>query len=132
MTDKGYNLQLKRVRALKKKWFSKLGMGWWKIDINYYDIPRKADLKTAYSPKIMNGYWESAMVTCCDPFYLTASIEVYTPIIKNMSDEELEETFLHECMHIFLSPMHAQKTADQEEQVATRLARAFIWSTKNE
>jgi hypothetical protein len=126
MTDKEYEKQKKRIQKLIRKWVKRLGLGWWKIDFNYHRELRNEP--TNYNP---NGEWNCPMATGSDFYYLTASVDVYLSVIKDVSDELLEECFLHEMMHIFLKPMSTGKTAKEEELVATKLARAFIWSQKD-
>jgi len=70
------------------------------------------------------------MATRADYNYLQATIIAYLPQVKELTDDDLEETYLHECMHILLSPMKHKSLAKEEELVATQLARAFIWSKK--
>lgn len=128
MTDKEYEAQKKRIRRLTKKWFHKLGLGWWKIDIEYSRVSSDPFEKTAYSPKLISGKWVSVMATSADPWYRKALITCYLPEVSTLDDEELEETYLHELMHVFLSPMKNPKFAKEEEAVAQSLAKAFIWS----
>ena len=128
MTDKEYEFQKKRIRRLIKKWIKPIGLNWWKIDIEYDRGIRDDNSNPAYSPKVVKGKWVTMMETNCDPYYLKANIVCYLPDVARIEDEELEETFLHELMHIFLSPMKSKQKAKEEELVATKLAQAFIWS----
>lgn len=131
MTDKEYKQQKERVRKLIKRWVRPLGLNWWKIDF-VYERSEKTQDDTDYSPKAIKGKWTCALDTSCDPYYLTAEIRAFLPILQDINDEDLEEYFVHELMHVFLSPMHSKKTAKEEEQVATKLAQAFIWSRDSE
>ena len=128
MNDKEYKVQKERIRKLIKKWVKSLGLNWYEITFEYERGIRTDTTPTAYSPKVVKGVWETVMETEVDPYYGRAVIVCYLGVIKNLEDQDLEETFLHECMHIFLSPMHNKKENKQEELVATRLAKAFIWS----
>lgn len=130
MTDKEYKEQKQRIRKLIKKWVQPLGLNWYSIEFIYERVIKPDDRQTAYSPKNVSGYWQTVMDTTADPYYCTASVTCYLPIVKDLNDRELEETFLHELMHIFLSSMHDKKSAKEEEQVATRLAKAFIWAVE--
>jgi hypothetical protein len=131
MTDKEYEKQKRRIRKLIKKWVKPLGLHWWRMDFAY-----RRDANTnhtaSYSPKLNgNGnQWVVVMDTSADPYYRKGLITVYLPELQDMPDDELEECFLHELMHVFLSPMHNQKVAKEEESVAQSLALAFIWINK--
>lgn len=127
MTDKEYKVELKRIKKLIKKWPKNIGLGWWRIDFQYIRDDVNTE-ETSYSPKVMDGKWESIMVTTCDPYYLKAKIEIYFKFTSQLKDDELEHAFLHELMHIFMSPMHTKQKAKEEELVATQLAKAFIWA----
>jgi hypothetical protein len=127
MNDKEYETQKGRIKKLTAKWVKAIGLGWYKINIEYIREEKQPE-NTDYSPKVIDGKWVTALDTSCDPYYLTAQIRCYLPILKDMDDEDLEEYFLHELMHIFLSPMHTKAKAKEEELVCTKLAQAFVWS----
>ena len=129
MTDKEYNLQKSRMRKLAKKWVKPLGLNWWRMEFIYHRESENSGEPSAYSPKLNSSgqRWVVTMSTSADPYYRKAMISVYIPEIIDLADDELEETFLHELMHVFLSPMKSQKYAKEEEFVAQSLAQAFIW-----
>ncbi len=125
MTDQEYKSQKKRIQILIDKWISPLGLRWWRIRFNYFREDRKNG-ETSYRPLIgEDGDWKVMFATTCDPYYLTASIDCYLPTILEADNDEVEECFLHELMHVILSPMHHKATRKEEELVATNLARAF-------
>lgn len=130
MTNQEYQHELRRVRKLKKKWIANLGLRRWSLAFHYYQERKSPSESMSYSPKNVNGVWECAMDTTCDPYYQDAAISIYLPVCKDLDDAQLELTFLHECMHILLSWMHHPKTAKEEELVATTLAQAFVWTSK--
>lgn len=130
MNDKEYIAQKRRIQKLIKKWVRPLGLGWWTINFSYRRESSLMPAETEYHPKTINGTWVSAFITCADWCYQTATIECYLNILKDVNDDELEEYFVHELMHIFLSVMHTQDKAGEEELVATQLAKAFIWTNK--
>lgn len=130
MTDREYEFEKKRIRKLIKKWVKPIGLDWWTINFVFERQEKNPYEKFDYSPKDINGIWACAMDTRADPYYLTATITCYLPILKNIDDSDLEEYFLHELMHVFLRPMHNKQTAKEEELVATKLAQAFVWSKK--
>lgn len=132
MTDKEYKREKQRIQKLIEKWVRPIGLGWWRIKFEYEREEPDSREKTAYAPKVVGDYWRSVMVTTCDPNYLRASVVSYLTQTRNIDDEELEETFVHELMHIFLAPMSHEDHAAEEERVATLLARGFIYMTSKE
>lgn len=121
MTDKEYNEQRTRVRKLIKKWHQTLGLNWWRLK---YEFKREKSEKDSDDDKD----WATTARCIASPNYLDATIIFYLPEIATMDDNELEETVLHEMMHVFLSPMSTKEKDDEEERVATTLARAFIYT----
>lgn len=126
MTDKEYNEQKRRIQKLATKWVGPLGLKWWKINISYHR--EKSETPTSYMP-IKNGEYVCFMTTTAEPNYLVARIDAYLSEIIDLNDDELEEAFVHELMHIFVSPMSTEikKKSGDEERVATTLSRAFRW-----
>lgn len=128
MTDKEFKAQKLRIKKLTKKWHSDLGLGWYQVRHTYHRVRQEAGTPTAYAPKAIKGVWETPMSVVCDPNYGMATINYHLPVCAELDDAELEDTFLHECMHIFLSPLRTgTKLSGAEESVATRLAYAVKW-----
>lgn len=127
MTDREYLQQKKRVRLLMNKWVKPLGLRRWKIEFIYSREKRDDHQESSYRPPSKHGEWITAFATTADPYYLTATITAYFPALIDVDDTDLEEYFLHELMHVFLSPMHHHATRKEEELVATTLAQAFQW-----
>lgn len=125
MTDKEYEAQKKRIRYLTAKWVKTLGLGWWRIDIAYDRNPPARE-GYEYSPSDSQN-WDVAMTCVSDPNYCKALITFYCSVTKGLSDSDLEEAFLHELMHIMVSPMRSKQKAGEEERVATLLARGILW-----
>lgn len=128
MTDKEYNYERNRIRKLISRWRDRLGLGWWRIDFEYEREEPEFTGSTDYAPLDIDGIWRNVAVTRCDPNYLKATIVFYIVQIRKLDDEELETVFVHECMHVILSPMHTKQTAKSEELVATKLAQSFIYT----
>lgn len=124
MTDKDFNTQKQRIRKLIKKWHKTLGLNWFRIEY-VYSRERHSDGPSNYEPE---GDWDTAADCLADANYLTATITFYLPNLVNIKDDELEEIYLHECMHVFLKPMQTKQKAAEEERVATMLARAMVWA----
>lgn len=128
MTDKEFNLQKKRVSALIKKWVKQIGLGWWTIEYEFFRESIDPSEKTTYEPPVISGRFVCSMATQADYYYRIAKISFYLPECKEISDSRLESCFVHELMHIFLSPMRSKSKSGEEEQVATSLADAIIWA----
>jgi hypothetical protein len=126
MTDKDYKIQKKRIQKLIDKWIQPLGLNWWRIDIAY-ERERKSEGKTEYAPTDINGEWDTIFDVRCDHNYGKAYITCHLLVTRSLTDAELEESFVHELMHIFVSPMHTKQKAGEEELVATRLAKGLLW-----
>lgn len=126
MTEKQIEKQKKRITKLANKWLSILGLRHWKIYFIFEKEKEKPETK--YKPgelKIVGDVWDIVMTTQVDPYYLEAKITVYLPTIKEFDDDEVEESFLHECCHIMVSPISRPNKPKEEELVATTLARAI-------
>ena len=125
-----------RVIEMANKWFNLLNLYQWKISF-VFEVKR--EIETTYRPgelKMVEDTWEIAMTTQVDPYYLQARITVWLPVTADMDDNELEETFLHECIHIMVSPISKPSKSKEEELVATTIARGIkntfdIISSKN-
>lgn len=126
MTDKEYNVQKKRIRSLIKKWHKAIGMNWWRVEY-VYSRERRDDSATTYDP---GQGWDVAADCQTDSNYMTATVTFYLPNIVSIRDEELEEIYLHELMHILINPMQTKQKAAEEERVATTLARAMVWASE--
>lgn len=131
MTDKEYRFEKKRIEKLIKKWRTPLGLGWWNIQFTFEREEPELRGEHEYAPKDMNGNWIVVADTRVDPYYLRAFMRFFVLQTQSLKDDELEDTFLHECMHILLSPMHSKSTSKEEETVATKLAQAFVWVMNN-
>lgn len=123
MTDAEYKKEKKRIQALAKKWIKPIGLGWWRINLAYARDDFHEEIRDN------NSYTNNGVAASCsaEPNYLHATITFYLRVTKTMPDDELEEAFIHELMHIFLSPMSTDEKEDEEERVATTLARGFVW-----
>jgi hypothetical protein len=129
LTPKEALKQEKRVRLFFKKWVNKLQLDIWDIKLsieNGYET--KENL--GYHPQAVGDTWESVMSTTSDPWYMQATITCFLPIVALLDDEKLEETVVHEFMHVYLAPMSSKKFGKEEELVATLLARTFMRMTQ--
>jgi len=124
MNDKEANAQKKRIRYLVDKWVKQLGLGWWHIT---YEWTRES-VATDVAPYESSANHYVLMTTESDGNYMSATITVYLPNIAEVDDDLLEHAFVHELMHIFVSPMRTKEHAGDEERVCTLLSKAFIWA----
>lgn len=126
MTDKEYRNQKNRLRKLIKKWHTKIGMSWWKVDYVYSRTNKQNESDATYRPID----YICLMDTSTDFYYLDARITFYLPTVKDTEDDVLEESLIHEYMHVYLNPLKDDNKAKEEELVATKLARAILWAVK--
>lgn len=123
MTDKDYNLTKRRIQALVKKWIKPLGLNTWKVEIQYCRAGIEGDAKD----KADN--FEVKARCYAQWRYLTALIEFNMLAAFALSDAELEETFVHECMHVFVNEMrmwNEDHGIDHEERVVSQLTSAML------
>lgn len=130
LKEKDRQHQRRRIKKLSDKWVRPIGLGWFKIDIRYYDS-MVGESKTGAAG-------DCAMEITVNWQYLDATLRVNLDVTSDLSDEELEEAFVHELMHIYVHEMREWQNEDEEstklsheERVVTQLARAMIWAVKN-
>jgi hypothetical protein len=79
-------------------------------------------------------FWEGGM--SCDAMcesnwqYMDSMITFNLTHMQGLSKEQIEETVVHELMHIFLNEMRADECTEgieHEERVASSLQKAFMW-----
>ena len=125
MKGKERKRQVKRLRAIQKKWIGPLGLKWWnRVEFVYLD-KRKPFQSKAKATETQRPV-ESVMVSYIDWARQWAEIEVNLPLVATLNDDELEHTTLHELCHVMVSAMK-EGNDDLEELVVTRLAMAFKW-----
>lgn len=119
MTDKEFNMQKKRVQKYIDRWFKTLGLGWFKVDMNW---SRERDEREPKTAGYVNTLWQ----------YRSASITWFLPAVADCDDDSLEGVVVHEFTHILVAPLMAvSKEEDlslQHEYATESLARAFIWA----
>jgi hypothetical protein len=128
MTDKQFREQKKRITKLIDKWERQLGLRWWTVSHEWAREHKEYSEHTSYEPINVKGNWECAMCVTSDYYYKQATITFFLPVCADLKDAQLEQSFVHELMHIFLNPMKTKQKAKEEELVATMLASAMIWS----
>lgn len=134
MNDREFNEQKKRIQALIDKWKDPLGLGWWQINFNYC---REGEIERTHGDD-PEARFTALMDVQSEWQYLHASVRVNMPKLAQVDDEDLEQSFVHELMHIYVSEMQVpawadapaeiiQSLRDHEERVVTMLARAVCW-----
>lgn len=128
LTDKEYAAQKKRVKKYLDKWIASIGLGWWKINIEWETVRSEEDDRGSCAAEARTT-WE----------YREATIVFYLEVVAGESDEELEYIVLHELMHVFVNEMREWQCATaetvyeavrHEERVCTDLAKAFLWASR--
>lgn len=120
MKRKAFKRQRKRVTDLVTYWQPKLGLGWWSIDLDFYDdagdfIKAEGDSQAAFR---VWARWQ----------YLKATIAVNAPAVKSMSDRKLAYAVVHELCHLLVNEMReADPDGKHEERVVTVLSNVMIW-----
>ena len=127
MDDKTYELQKKRVKNLFDKWQTPLGLGWWKITIVYSREKSRGEGTPSEHNADIGGEWDVIFNVRTDFYYKIAVITAFLPVIEQLSDEDTERYFLHECAHILVCPMEHKDRESQEELVATTIADTILW-----
>ncbi len=104
------------VDRLFDLWFDRLPVGTYRITASWTDREKRET----------NGrLGEVAMDVSSDYRYQQASIQIYAPTVRTMTDERIEEAVVHELLHVALCPMAHGEREDEEEVVVTLMARSF-------
>lgn len=129
MTDADYAAQKARVLAMATRWLKPLGLLWWRVEHQWSREP----LRTSAEDKAEN--WVCLARTRAKWQYLHVAFEWNLPAIADLTDERLETTFVHECVHALVAEMREWATEHEdggvilhEERVVTMLASAFLWT----
>lgn len=119
MTDKEYKEIKGKIRALVKKWFRPAGFGWWRVDF-------------VYSRERQPGNDDCGAETHAEWKYSHGTITFYLPVLKELDDEELEHTFVHELCHLTASgwpDFEDTRSGNMMfERVVDDFAKHLIWS----
>ena len=128
-----------RVFILIARWIRPTGLGWWKINVSYFDGPWDKTPLRGLGPNHV-----CLMDVDVDWRYMQATIRVDCAACADLKDDELEYAFVHELMHIFVREMRpafdresevqrivADESQEHEERVCTQLAKAMIWTREH-
>lgn len=119
MNDNDYKELKSKLTKLIKKWYEPIGWGWWRTDF-------------AYARERNPDNSDVAAITQADFKYSHATITFYMPVLAEMSDEELEHTFVHELCHITGSTYPNFENNDDAvarfERTIDDFAKHIIWA----
>ena len=115
-------MKRKQIKKLFDKWTYLLGLRWWNVTINYIDDPQEII-------RIFRVTDEDVCIakSYCDWRYATCNIYVNLPQLKQMDDQQVEMTIVHELCHALVNEMR-EDGIDHEERVVTGLTKAFLWT----
>lgn len=123
MTDKAFKRQKKRVQKYLRHWKVMLGLGVWRIDVDWYDgrLPETRSLNDRDVVLAdIHVSWE----------YLKATMRVNVAAVAGLSDEQLEEVIIHELLHAVVNEMRNYSADDgiyHEERVVSTLTSVIGW-----
>lgn len=109
----------KRIRGIAKKWRLPLGLDEWRLTTEFVDGALIVD--DELRPDVAgcaNVKWE----------YRQATLKFNLQQTARFDDDELEEMYVHEAMHILLNEMREYEPGRMgcEERVASSLSFAFM------
>ncbi len=114
----------KLIRRYIKRWRTILGLYQWKIKTFYHkdpeDILKNFDTgKRSMSSAMVNADWK----------YRSANIHFNMLNVNELPPAEIEETVVHELVHVLVNEMR-EDGIHHEERVVTDLTAAFLWTRK--
>ena len=115
----------KTIQAYLEKWTYSMGLRWWKVDAYYLT---GKDAKKEFG-ELDNNHHIVAR-SFADWRYLEASIYFNMPEMRKLSNEQIENTVIHELCHVLVNEMR-EGALHHEERVVTCLSRAFKWTHEN-
>lgn len=124
MTDAEYEAQKARITALIDRWLYPMGLGYWKLTFQY----ERKGLRPTDNDAAQN--WQPMMDVASKWQYLSADIRIGLPDIQDISDDDLENHFVHELSHVLVNEMREGEKGEcslHEERVCSMLANAFLW-----
>lgn len=122
MAKSDHDRERKRIRRIFREWRDRLFLADWKVVTAYED------------GEFVSGDGEAsgeAVATChADWRYRHATMTFNTRRTRDMDDETLTQTVIHEAMHIHLHEMrfYDEGGIGHEERTATTLAQIVMWS----
>lgn len=138
LTDAEYQALDDRLLRIFKIWTHRLGLGWWHV--KYVLDTDAASFEVETDPRDSAAFRsETHMEVITDWQRLNATVRVNAYAVKDMSDEDLAESVVHELCHVLVSEMRIPDWADapsqvlhsqhdHEERVVVMLTKAFGWT----
>lgn len=110
----------KRIRTIGKRWYNVLALYEWDLTTKFVD-----------GALIVDGSLDQRAAGCAsvDWEYRRAVIQFNVQQTALMTDIELENTYVHEIMHVLLHEMR-EDGIKHEERTASTLAFAFLRAIK--
>mgnify|MGYP001091125886 CR=1 FL=1 len=121
MNDREYAAQKKRVMALIRKWRSILGLNGDRIHFTWHRTPCPESPSTVMWVK---ANWQ----------YRNHYMDIYLTEVLELPDDELEETVVHEFVHLLIHPATGDSDGKSPAEVekmefaTTSVAYAIIWA----
>lgn len=125
MAVNAHDAEVKRIRRIFRQWRERLFLHDWEVRLDYVDGEFVSPDGAASG---------EANATCAaDWKYRHALITFNTRKTRDLSDETLTKTIIHEAMHVHLNEMRHFDTGGlpHEERVASTLAQAFLWTFRD-
>lgn len=120
MTDREYRRQKKRLERLVRKWVRPIGLGWFRVRVNYWRDGIEAEREASGFVAVAQtrGHWE----------YLDFTIDWDMREVAGVDDDELEYMFVHELAHVLIAEAVDGEGGKHIERTATLVAKALIWA----
>ncbi len=123
--DREMRVQSRRVEKLMNKWPDRLGLTHWNIKLEMCATSSRDDGEIT---------WRVSFQTATLWQYMDSIITAYVPAIAEMSDDQVEEAFVHELCHILVGEMSNCSTdkgdrdgaSPHEERVVTQITTAIL------
>lgn len=119
MNDAEFEKQKARVQRYIDKWMP-AGFGWWRIDFMWERSSASGFEGCTENANIIE-HWQ----------YRAATITFNLGATKDLTDERLEETVIHELSHLLLGSIRDYSTDAQRQMTefaVTSVARALLWT----
>lgn len=127
MTDAEYKTQCRRIDKLAKKWIGPMGLAFWDIDV----ICQREEFP------VHNDGTQALATSAARWQYLHGTITFSAPGNETRSDDQLENTFVHELCHVLVNEMRMWATEEMaadkndegmhhEERVVSQMTAAFL------
>lgn len=118
MTDKEFRDEKKRLQGHIDRWFTAMGLGWFKIGMEW---KRVIDEQSPSCAARVETQWQ----------YRQAHITWYLPNTMNQKDDDLDSIVVHEFVHILINPLtivdRSEDLGVQHEYATETIARAMEW-----